>query len=179
MTQTKQIVLGVTASIAIYKACELVRQLQDEHMNVTVVMTQEAGELIKPIVFQGLTGNRVYRGMFDEPDAWEIEHVSLAQKADLVLIAPATANIIGKISGGICDDLLTCAVCATNAPVLICPAMNETMYKNKIVQANIKKLKALGYKFVEPVKGRLACGSVGIGCLAEVGDIVKAVKRYM
>jgi phosphopantothenoylcysteine decarboxylase/phosphopantothenate--cysteine ligase len=179
MTQTKQIVLGVTASIAIYKACELVRRLQDEHMNVTVVMTQEAGELIKPIVFQGLTGNRVYRGMFDEPDAWEIEHVSLAQKADLVLIAPATANIIGKISGGICDDLLTCAVCATNAPVLICPAMNETMYKNKIVQANIKKLKALGYKFVEPVKGRLACGSVGIGCLAEVGDIVKAVKRYM
>jgi phosphopantothenoylcysteine decarboxylase/phosphopantothenate--cysteine ligase len=179
MTQTKQIVLGVTASIAIYKACELVRRLQDEHMNVTVVMTQEAGELIKPIVFQGLTGNRVYRGMFDEPDAWEIEHVSLAQKADLVLIAPATANIIGKISGGICDDLLTCAVCATNAPVLICPAMNETMYKNKIVQANIKNLKALGYKFVEPVKGRLACGSVGIGCLAEVGDIVKAVKRYM
>jgi len=179
MTQTKQIILGVTASIAIYKACELVRRLQDERLHVTVVMTQEAGELIKPIVFQGLTGNRVYRGMFDEPDAWEIEHVSLAQKADLVLIAPATANIIGKISGGICDDLLTCTVCATNAPVLICPAMNENMYTNKIVQANIKRLKALGYKFVEPVKGRLACGKVGIGCLAEVGDIVKAVKRYM
>jgi phosphopantothenoylcysteine decarboxylase/phosphopantothenate--cysteine ligase len=175
----KHIVLGVTASIALYKACELVRRLQDEHLQVTVVMTQEAGELIKPVVFQSLTGNRVYRGMFDEPDAWEIEHVSLAQKADLVLVAPATANIIGKISGGICDDLLTCAVCATRAPVLICPAMNENMYTNKIVQANIKKLQALGYTFVEPVKGRLACGRVGIGCLAEVSDIVKAVKRYI
>lgn len=179
MTQAKEIVLGVTASIAIYKACDLVRRLQDEGMNVTVVMTREAEELIKPVVFRSLTGNRVYRGMFDEPDAWEIEHIALAQKADAVLIAPATANIIGKISGGICDDLLTCTVCAAEAPVLICPAMNENMYTNKIVQANIKKLKALGYRFVEPVKGRLACGTTGIGCLAEVTDIVKAVKRYL
>jgi phosphopantothenoylcysteine decarboxylase / phosphopantothenate---cysteine ligase len=179
MAQTKQVVLGVTASIAIYKACELVRRLQDERMNVTVVMTREAEELIKPIVFQGLSGNRVYRGMFDEPDTWEIEHISLARLADLVLIAPATANIIGKISGGICDDLLTCTVCAAKVPVLIAPAMNENMYQNKIVQANIRKLKTLGYKFIEPVKGRLACGKTGIGCLAEVTDIVKAVKRYM
>jgi phosphopantothenoylcysteine decarboxylase/phosphopantothenate--cysteine ligase len=174
MTKAKQIVLGVTASIAIYKACELVRRLQDERMNVIAVMTPGAEALIRPIVFQSLTGNRVYRGMFDEPDAWEIEHIALAQKADAVLIAPATANIIGKISGGICDDLLTCTVCATEAPVLICPAMNEHMYRNKIVQANIKKLKALGYRFVEPIKGRLAWARSG--SLFGGGAVVKAVK---
>jgi len=179
MVKPKNVVLGVTASIAIYKACDIVRRLQDENITVTVVMTPQAEELIKPIVFQNLSQNRVYSGMFDEPDVWEIEHISLAQKADLVLIAPATANIIGKIASGICDDLLTCVVCATKAPVLICPAMNETMYKNKIVQENIKKLKSLGYKFVEPTKGRLACGKIGIGCLADVADIVKQVKKYL
>jgi len=100
----KNIVLGVTASIAIYKACYLVRRLQDEKYSVTVVETKEAEELIRPIVFQALSGNKVYCGMFDETSGWEIEHVSLADKADLVLIAPATANIIGKVAGGICDD---------------------------------------------------------------------------
>jgi phosphopantothenoylcysteine decarboxylase/phosphopantothenate--cysteine ligase len=105
--------------------------------------------------------------------------VSLAEKADLVLIAPATANIIGKIANGICDDLLTCIVCATQAPLLICPAMNENMYKNKIVQENIKKLKSFGYKFVEPKVGRLASGKVGVGCLAEVEDIARAVKKNL
>jgi phosphopantothenoylcysteine decarboxylase/phosphopantothenate--cysteine ligase len=179
MAKPKNIILGITASIAIYKACDIVRRLQEENLAVTVVMTDEAQEMIKPIVFQSLSGNRVYREMFDEPDAWEIEHISLAQKADLVLIAPATANIIAKIALGICDDLLTCTVCATQAPVLICPAMNEDMYKNKIVQENIKKLKSLGYRFVEPAKGRLACGKIGIGCLAEVADIVKEVKKYL
>ncbi len=172
-------VLGVTASIAIYKACEIVRRLQEEDISVTVVMSPRAQELIRPIVFQALSGNRVYQEMFSEPDAWEIRHISLARQADLVLIAPATADIIGKIASGICDDLLTCTVCATQAPVLICPAMNEDMYKNKIVQGNIQKLKSLKYKFVEPTKGRLACGKVGMGCLAEVTDIVRQVKKYL
>lgn len=179
MTKNKNIILGVTASIAIYKACEVVRRLKDEKFSVMVVMTEEAEELIKPIVFQSLSGNKVYRGLFQEPEAWEIEHVSLAERVDLVLIAPATANIIGKIAGGICDDLLTCVICATKAPVLICPAMNEDMYKNKIVQDNIKKLKSLGYKFVEPRRGRLACGRVGVGCLAEVETIVKEAKKLL
>ena len=179
MTKPKNIVLGVTASIAIYRACDIVRRLQEQNFSVTVVMTPEAGELIRPIVFQSLSGNRVYRQMFDESDVWEIEHISLAQKADLVLVAPATANIIAKIALGICDDLLTCTVCATQAPVLICPAMNENMYKNKIVQENIKKLKSLGYRFVEPTKGRLACGKVGIGCLADVETIIKEVKKIL
>jgi phosphopantothenoylcysteine decarboxylase/phosphopantothenate--cysteine ligase len=142
-------------------------------------MTAEAEELIRPVVFQSLSGNRVYRGLFSEPDAWEIEHVSLAEKAGLVLVAPATANIIGKIASGICDDLLTCVVCATKVPVLIAPAMNENMYKNKIVQGNIKTLKSLGYRFIEPRIGKLACGKIGIGCLAEVETIIKEVKKNL
>ena len=179
MAKKRNIILGVTASIAIYKACEIVRRLKQQGFSVTVVMTKEAQEFIKPIVFQGLSGNKVYRGLFDQPDAWEIEHVSLAEGGDLVLIAPATANIIGKIAAGICDDLLTCVVCATKAPVVICPAMNENMYKNKITQDNIKRLRSLGYKFVEPRRGRLACGKMGIGCLAETEMILKEVKKVL
>ena len=177
MAGERNIILGVTASIAIYKACEIVRRLKEEAFSVSVVMTKEAEELIKPIVFQGLSGNKVYRGLFEELEGWEIGHVSLAEKADLVLVAPATANIISKITSGACDYLLTCVICATKAPVLIAPAMNENMYKNKITQGNIKKLKSLGYKFIEPRVGRLACGKVGVGCLAEVETIIKEVKK--
>ena len=174
----KNIILGVTASIAIYKSCELIRRLKQCGFAVTVVMTKEAEELIKPILFQSLSAKRIYRsGIFDEPDTWEIEHISLAEKADLILIAPATANIIAKIAAGICDDLLTCVVCASRAKVLIAPAMNENMYNNKITQANIQKLKACGYKFISPAKGLLACGKHGIGCLAEIEDIIKEVKK--
>jgi len=178
MAKKKNIILGVSASIAIYKACETLRRLQEQGFAVTVVMTREAQELIKPIVFQSLSGNKVYSGLFDA-DNWEIEHVSLAQKADLILVAPATANIIAKIAAGICDDLLTCVVCATKAPVLLCPAMNENMYLNKITQANIKKLKEAGYKVVEPRTGRLANGCVGKGCLAEIDTIIKEVKKNL
>lgn len=179
MQSKKNIILGVTASIAIYKACDIVRKLQEAHFSVTVVMTKEAEELIRPVVFQSLSGNKVYCGLFHTPEAWEIEHVSLAEQADLVLIAPATANIIAKIKAGICDDLLACIVSATKAPVLICPAMNENMYRNKITQENIKGLKTLGYKFVEPREGRLACGKTGIGCLAEVETIIQEVKKLL
>jgi phosphopantothenoylcysteine decarboxylase/phosphopantothenate--cysteine ligase len=146
---------------------------------VTVVETPEATELIRPIVFESLSGNRVYHGLFDSASSWEIGHVSLAAKANLVLIAPATANIIAKIAGGISDDLLTCVVLATSAPVVICPAMNERMYLNKITQANIAKLKKLGFRFVEPRRGKLACGESGLGCLAEVETIIKEVKRIL
>lgn len=179
MRKSKNIILGVTASIAIYKACEILRRLKEADFSVTVVETAQAQELIKPIVFQSLSGNKVYRGLFDPPEGWEIEHVSLAKGADLVLIAPATANIIAKIAAGICDDLLTCVVSATEAAVLIAPAMNENMYQNKITQGNIKKLKSLGYKFIGPREGRLACGKVGMGCLAEVEAIIKGVKKII
>ncbi len=175
----KHVILGVTASIAIYKACDILRRLKSGGVSVTVIMTQDAEEFIRPALFQGLSGNKVYRGLFEEPEAWEIEHVALAEKADLVLVAPATANIIAKIASGICDDLLTCVCCATRAPILICPAMNENMYQNRITQGNIQKLQSLGYKFVDPIKGRLACGRVGAGCLAEVETIVKEVKKIL
>lgn len=178
MARERNIILGVTASIAIYKACDIVRRLREQAFSVTVVMTREAEELIRPIVFQSLSGNKVYSGLFTQPDSWEIEHVAIAQKASLILVAPATANIIGKVASGICDDLLTCIICATKAPVLFSPAMNENMFKNKIVQANIDKLKRLGYKFVEPKKGRLACGEIGVGCLAEVETIIKETKKF-
>lgn len=179
MAKNKNIILGVTASIAIYKACDIIRRLKEQGFIVTVVLTPEAEELIKPLIFQSLSGNKVYRGLFDTPKTWEIEHISLAKRADLVLIAPATANIIGKIASGIYDDLLTCVVSATKAPVLICPAMNENMYINKITQGNIKKLKRLGYKFIGPEKGRLADGNIGIGCLAEVETIIKEAKKIL
>jgi phosphopantothenoylcysteine synthetase/decarboxylase len=176
----KNIILGVTASIAIYKACSLVRRLRECGWVVHVVMTKEAQELIRPVVFQSLSGNRVYSGgLFDTQDTWDIAHVSLAQKADLILIAPATANIIAKLAAGICDDLLSCTVCASKAQVLIAPAMNENMYNHKITQSNITKLKSCGYKFILPHKGLLACGVAGVGCLAETAEIVKEVKKLL
>jgi len=175
----KQIILGVTASIAIYKACELIRRLKDEGFAVTVVMTREAEELIRPIVFQTLSGNKVYRDLFDTPEEWDMKHVSLAKKADLILVAPATANIIAKIAYGICDDMLTCTVCASKSKVLIAPAMNVNMYENKITQENIAKLKSLDYKFVGPGTGKLACGDIGAGCLAQVEQIIKEVKKII
>ena len=179
MAKDKNIILGVTASAAIYKACDIIRRLAEEGFRVSVVMTPEAEELIRPILFRSLSGNEVYRGLFDEPRSWEIEHISLAEKADLVLVAPATANIIAKTASGICDDLLSCVISATNAPVVFCPAMNTNMYKNRITQANIRKLQGLGYKFVGPVEGKLACGKFGVGCLAPVDLIVKEAKKHL
>ncbi|MBI4706764.1 MAG: hypothetical protein HY761_02395 [Candidatus Omnitrophica bacterium] len=177
MVKTKKIILGVTASIAIYKACEIVRRLKEQAFSVTVVMTPEAGELINPLVFSSLSENKAYIDLFSEAQAWQIEHVSLAEQADVVLVAPATANIIAKCAAGICDDLLSCLILATKAPILFAPAMNENMFNNKVTQQNIEKLKSLGHKFIAPRVGRLACGKTGIGCLAETEEIVAAVKK--
>jgi phosphopantothenoylcysteine decarboxylase/phosphopantothenate--cysteine ligase len=177
--KTKHIVLGVTASIAIYKACEIVRRLLSPRLGLSVVMTKNAARLISPQVFSSLSGNRVYWDEFQNPGDWEIEHISLAKRADLVLIVPATANIIGKVANGIADDLLTTTIMATRAPVFIAPAMNKNMYQNRIVQANIKKLKNIGFKFIEPKVGNLACGDVGLGHLAEIDEIIRVVKRHL
>ncbi|MFC1657796.1 flavoprotein [Candidatus Omnitrophota bacterium] len=175
----KNILLGVTASIAIYKACEIASRLLEGDFTVSVVMTGHAARLISARVFSSLVGGPVYCDEFQHPADWDIEHISLAKKADLLLIAPATANIIGKIASGIADDLLSTTVMATRAPVLIAPAMNENMYKNKIVQENIRKLKGLGFKFIGAETGRLACGDIGVGRLAEVETIVRQVKRLL
>ena len=177
--KSKNIVLGVTASIAIYKACEIVRSLVQNKIAVNVVMTENAIKLISPQVFASLSGTRVYIDEFTDPNNWDIEHIALSKKAGLVLIAPATANIIGKIANGIADDLLSTTTMASRAPVLIAPAMNDNMYKNRIVNANIQKLKSMGYKFIGPDRGKLACGDMGIGHLAEVKAIVKEVKQCL
>jgi len=179
MRKPKNIILGITASIAIYKACEIVRRLRKEGFSVTVVMTKEAEKLISPLLFQSLSENKVYIDLFERPQDWEIEHVSLAKRADLILIAPATANIIAKLASGICDDLLTCLVLAAKARVLIAPAMHENMYKHKITQENIQKLKSIGYKFIAPIKGRLVSGEIGLGHLAEIDKIIQEVKKII
>ena len=170
--------LGVTASIAAYKSADIIRRLQEKNFKVSVVMTKEAEKFITALTLGTLAGEKVHCEMFDELDrSWQMSHITLAQEVDIFLIAPATANIIGKIAHGLADDLLTCTALATKAPILIAPAMNDDMYNNKIVQDNISKLKKTGVHFIEPVKGRLACGVTGDGHLADVDDIVKAVMR--
>jgi phosphopantothenoylcysteine decarboxylase/phosphopantothenate--cysteine ligase len=172
----KHAVLGVTGSIAAYKAADIIRLLQAKNVRVSVIMTACAEKFITPLTLATLSSQKVHREMFDEGEnERNIDHVSLAQSANVLLIAPATANIVGKIACGLADDLLTCTALATKAPILIAPAMNEGMYQNKIYRGNCKKLKDLGVKFIDPVKGKLACGDVGVGHIAEVKDIVKAV----
>lgn len=174
----KKIILGVTGSIAAYKAAEIANILTKDGYFVSVVMTRSAQKFITPLTLQTLTKNKVYTDMFEEYAYEDVRHISLAQQADLCLIAPATANIIGKLSGGIADDMLSTVVMAIkNKPVVICPAMNTAMYENPVVQENIKKLSGFGYRFVEPKASRLACGDLGKGALADVETIVKAVEE--
>ena len=175
--KNKSIILGVTGSIAAYKACEIISLLTRAGMDVQVILTKEGREFITPLSLQTLSKNRVITDMFESVADWDPIHTSLADRAGCVLIAPATANVIGKLAGGICDDILTCVVFATKAPILIAPAMNEKMYKHEITQGNIAKLKKIGYKFIGPVKGRLACGCVEIGHLADVKEIADEAKR--
>jgi phosphopantothenoylcysteine decarboxylase/phosphopantothenate--cysteine ligase len=175
----REIILGVTGGIAAYKACDIINGLRKVGIGVTVIMTKEAGHFITPLTLQSLSGNKVYSDMFETVSEWEPEHIALAKKADLVLVAPCSANVIGKVAAGICDDLLTCTILATKAKVLFAPAMNENMYKHKTVQANIAKLKDCNYKIIGPIKGRLVCGDEGIGHLAGVDDILKEAKRLL
>lgn len=171
----KNVVLGVTGGIAAYKALEVVSRLKKLGINVDVAMSKSAQEFVTPLTFQSLSQNPVITDMFDEPKAFEIAHISLAKKADVFAIVPATANIIGKIAHGISDDFITTSVMATKAKVLIAPAMNTQMYANPLVQENIEKLKGLGFHFVSPGAGRLACGDVGEGKLALVDDIMEEI----
>jgi len=175
----RKIVLGVTGGIAAYKAAELAREFIKRGAAVHVIMTRNATEFITPLTFQTLTGNPVSVDTFQLTGEWEIGHISLAESAHLVLLAPATANVIGKIAGGIADDLLTTTVMATRAPVLICPAMNVNMYANPIVRENMEKLAAKGYRFVEAGYGELACKTEGYGRLACLEDIVEDAEELL
>jgi len=175
----KTVIVGVTASIAAYKACEIVNLLRKDSFDVRVILTKDAMEFVTPLTLQTLSGNKVLTDLFEPPDRWEPVHTSLAQSASLILIAPATASVIGRLANGICDDLLTCVTYASKAPVLIAPAMNENMYSHRMVAANIAKLEKIGYSFLGPVKGRLACGHDGQGHIAPVAEIIKEVKNIL
>lgn len=167
------VVLGVTGGIAVYKACELLRLLQKRGIDVFVVMTQNACRFVAPLTFETLSGHPVAVDTFDRPQTWEVEHIALAKRADLFLIAPATANIMGKMACGIADDMLSTTVMATRAPVLVAPAMNTGMWENAAVQQNVKTLRARGVEIVAPVSGHLACGDSGAGKLEDVAVIAE------
>ena len=175
MNDNKCVVLGVSGGIAVYKALDVVSSLRKKDVDVRVIMTKSATEFVTPLTFQSISQNIVTTDMFAEPKAWEIQHISLAKKADVFLVAPATANIIGKVANGIADDMLSTTIMATRAKVIFAPAMNTNMYANPIVQENIEKLKRLGYEFIEPASGRLACGDEGKGKLASPETIVEKV----
>ena len=179
MLKDKTVVIGVSGGIAVYKTLDVVSRLRKLGVNVNVIMTKSATEFVTPLSFQSLSQNYVVCDMFEDPKTWDVEHISLAKRADVFLIAPATANVIGKIANGIADDMLTTTVMATKAKVLIAPAMNTNMYENPILQRNINTLKELGYNFVEPESGRLACGDTGKGKLASPETIVDEVVKLL
>lgn len=179
MLKGKTVVLGVTGSIAAYKIANLASALMKQHCSVHVIMTQNATNFINPITFETLTGHKCLVDTFDRNFEFQVEHVSLAKQADLFMVAPASANVIGKIAGGIADDMLTTTIMACKCPKIIAPAMNTNMFENPIVQDNIQKLKRYGYKIVEPVSGYLACGDTGKGKMPEPEELLSHIFKEL
>jgi phosphopantothenoylcysteine decarboxylase/phosphopantothenate--cysteine ligase len=179
MIKNKTVILGVTGSIAAYKAADLASKLTQDGARVITVMTESAQEFVKPLTFKHVTNQPTITGMFDRDSGAEDWHISLAEQADVVTIAPATANIIAKLAAGIADDILTCTVLATKAPILISPAMHSNMYENPITQENINKLKARGMTFVGPAEGRLASGGWGRGRFIETDEIRGTIHQLL
>ena len=177
VTRDKRIVLGVTGSIAAYKSADILRTLIEKGLKVSVVMTKEAEHFITPLTLEALSGEKVYTSLLDEP--WKMPHIFLAREADLLLIVPATANIIAKLANGLADDLLTCIAMATKAKIFIAPAMNTEMWNNSFLQENVAKLKKAGVKIIPPAKGNLACGEYGDGHIADEESILKEVLRFL
>ena len=175
----KRILLGVTGSIAAYKSCDIISSLRKSGHDVKVVMSKDAGHFITPLTLQTVSANKVVTDMFELPGKWDIKHTSLAAWADLVLIAPASADMISKLACGLADCIVSAAVLSAKAKVLIAPAMNDNMYKHKAIQENIAKLKRFGYKFIGPEKGHLACGYEAIGHIADTEDIAQAVRKLL
>lgn len=173
----KTIILGVTGGIAAYKACEITRRLVSEEAKLQVIMTKNATEFISPLTLQILSRRRVATDVFDLEWESEIGHISLADSADLLVVAPATVNFIGKAASGIADDLLTTVLMAVRAPVILCPAMNVNMYSNPVVQENIERLRKRGFIVMEPAEGNLACGYEGQGRLPDTDDIVEEIEK--
>ncbi len=173
----KNIIVGVTGGIAAYKSCELVRGLVKKEASVQVVMTKNATEFITPLTLQTLSGRKVAINTFDLQWESEIGHISLADNADIMVVAPATASFIGKVASGIADSLLSTVILATKAPIILCPAMNVNMYENPAVKDNIEKLKERGFVIMEPGEGELACGWEGKGRLPEIEYILGEIER--
>ena len=178
MLKNRNILLGVSGGIAVYKAAALTSKLVQAGANVKVIMTKSACEFVSPLTFQALSRNEVYTNTFEEPNPRVIAHIDAADWADLVIVAPATANVIGKLASGIADDMLTTTLLATTAPVWIAPAMNVHMYDHPAVQRNISVLYKDGYRFIEPSEGYLACGYIGKGRLEEPERIVQLAESY-
>ncbi len=179
MLSGKTIVVGVSGGIAAYKSCELVSRLRKLHAEVHVIMTEHATQFVCPLTFETLSNHPVITDMFHRETPWEVEHISLAKKADLFLIAPATANIIGKVANGIADDMLSTTIMATKAPVLFAPAMNSGMYTNSVFQHNLERLTQEGYGVISAQTGFLACGDEGVGRMPEPEDLVQEVLKTL
>ncbi len=175
MLTGKNIVVGVTGGIAAYKAADVVSRLKKLGANVYVIMTQHSTKFVQPLTFQSLSQNYVVTDMFEDPKTWDVEHIALAKRADLFIVVPATANIVGKVANGIADDFLTTTIMATGAPVFFALAMNTKMYENAILQDNVKKLEHYGYHMILPASGRLACGDIGAGKLADPETIISTL----
>lgn len=173
----KTILLGISGGIAAYKCCDLTRLLKKAGADVHVVLTKTAAHFVTPLTLQTLSGNQVHQEMFNLLEEKEIGHISLADRADVVIVAPATADIIAKVSHGMCDDLLATVICATRAPVIFAPSMNEKMWTNPITQENVTRLKNFGYNIIEPAEGELACGYSGKGRLPSIEMILNEVER--
>ncbi len=178
MLKDKNILLAVCGGIAAYKVVEVASRLRKAGAHVHVLMTQEATKFVTPLTFQEISGNPVNVSMWDKVTNWNVEHIALANLADVVLIAPATANVIGKVANGIADDMLTTVIMATTAPVYIAPAMNSNMFTNPITQRNINTLRQYNYHIIEPASGHLACGVNGIGRLPEAVELFHALERH-
>ena len=179
MLKGKTVLLGVTGGIAAYKAAALASALVKLHACVEVVMTKNATEFIAPLTFEQLTGNRTMVDTFDRNFVHQVEHISLAQRTDLVIIAPATANVCAKLAHGLADDMLTTTVLACKCPKLIAPAMNTNMYENPVTQDNLQLLRKYGWEVITPASGRLACGAVGAGKLPEPEDLLQYILRQI
>ncbi len=177
--EKKNILLGVTASIAAYKACDLISDLREAGHTVTVVMTRDAHHFITPLSLQSFAGTPVIEDFFSIPGRTKPVHIELAKNADLILVAPASADILAKLSHGFAEDVLTCTVLASQAPLVIAPAMNEKMYYNRFTQENIDRLKKHGALFIPPIEGHLVCMDQGMGHLAENATIVKFVEKVL
>ncbi len=179
VTTPKNIVVGVCGGIAAYKSCELVRLLVKDGFSVQVMMTKAATEFVGALTFQALTGKPVFTDLFSLTQESEIGHIQLADRADLLVFAPATADFLAKAAHGFAEDILSTALLATKAPVMFCPSMNVNMYENPITMRNLKILRELGHHFVDPEDGELACGWMGKGRLAEPANILARIKTVL